>query len=179
MLRDPYESRMVKVDKSKVPGANDGLFAAIKIEPNTVMAFYNGIRIKPRSKDDCDHPDWEKNAYKIFDPSRKNGTIDIPMEYRSCDNYVATLAHKTNHSFLPNAEFVSYDHPKYGLVPCLVSNHDIQDGEEIFVHYGYYLDGCPDWYEAAWLSGNYPVPDSLKEEDRNWEESDYHKSELT
>ena len=138
LLEDPYETRMVFVHPSKVEGANDGLFAAIDIEPNTVIAFYNGIRIRPRSKDDCDHEDWDKNAYKIFDPSRKNGTIDIPQKYRSYDNYKATLAHKTNHSFLPNAEFVSYDHPKYGLVPCLVSNHDIKKGEEIFVHYGEY-----------------------------------------
>ena len=45
---------------SKVPGANDGLFAKVAIEPNTVLAFYNGRRIKPRSKDDWDHSDWEK-----------------------------------------------------------------------------------------------------------------------
>ena len=72
-----------------------------------------------------------QSAYKIFDPSRKNGTIDIPTEpvnYRLLENYCATLAHKTNHSFLPNAEFVCYDHPKYGVVPCLTSNHDIQAG---------------------------------------------------
>ena len=174
LLPDPYESRMVKVATSKVPFANEGLFAARKIEPNTILAFYNGKRIRPRSKEDVDDPDWEKNAYKIFDPSRKNGTIDIPLEFRCLDHYKATLAHKTNHSFLPNAEFVSYDHPKYGLVPSLVSNHDIKEGEEIFVHYGYHLDGCPEWYEEAWRSGNYPVPDSLKEED--WEDSDYHDS---
>lgn len=175
-LPDPYESRMVRVATSKVDGANEGLFAARAIEPNTVIAFYNGKRIRPCSKEDVDHADWEVNAYKIFDPSRKNGTIDIPFEFRDLDKYCATLAHKTNHSFLPNAEFVSYDHPKYGLVPCLVSNHDIRAGEEIFVHYGYHLDGCPEWYEEAWRSGNYPVPDSLKEEDRDWEDTDYQRN---
>merc|ERR1712038_994202 len=179
LLRDPYESKMVEATTSKVPGANEGLYAKIKIEPNTTLAFYNGRRIKPKSKDDFDHPDWEKSAYKIFDPSRKNGTIDIPTEpinYRLLSNYCATLGHKTNHSFLPNAEFVVYDHPKYGVVPCLTSNHDIQPGEEIFVHYGYDLDGCPDWYEEAWQRGTYPVPDSLQEELQNWEESDYNRS---
>ena len=98
-----------------------------------------------RSWEDYDHPDWTHNAYKIFDPSRKNGTIDIPAGFRSLDDYCATLAHKTNHSFLPNAEFVAYDHPCYGLVPCLMSTHDVEKGEEIFVHYGYELSGCPDW----------------------------------
>ena len=60
LLRDPYESKMVEATTSKVPGANEGLYAKIKIEPNTTLAFYNGKRIKPKSKDDYDHPDWEK-----------------------------------------------------------------------------------------------------------------------
>ena len=51
---------MVEATTSKVPGANEGLYARIKIEPNTTLAFYNGKRIKPKSKDDYDHPDWEK-----------------------------------------------------------------------------------------------------------------------
>jgi len=174
LLTDPYECRMVKVAPSKVPGSGEGLFAARDIEPNTIVAFYNGGRIKPRSPEDYDHPDWDVNAYKIFDPTRKNGTIDIPKQYRTLDSYCATLAHKTNHSFLPNAEFVTFDHPKYGLVPCLVSNHDIKESEEIFVHYGYHLDTCPDWYEEAWRTGNYAVPDSLKDEDgEHWTDEDY------
>ena len=99
------------------------------------------------------------------------------LQYRALTSYCATLAHKTNHSFLPNAEFVTFDHPKYGLVPCLVSNHDIKADEEIFVHYGYQLDTCPDWYEEAWRTGNYAVPDSLKDEDGNhWEDTDYRQN---
>ncbi len=100
--------------------------------------------------------DWSYNAYKIFDPAHKNGTIDIPPEFRpSTSCYSASLAHKTNHSFLPNAEFVAYDHPRFGLVPCLMCTHDVEPGEEIFVHYGYELDGCPEWYEEAWLKGEW------------------------
>ena len=45
--------------------------------------------------------------------------------------YCATLAHKTNHSFLPNSQFVVFDHPKYGLIPCLATIADIQQGEEV------------------------------------------------
>ena len=58
LLKDPYESKMVDALPSKVPGANDGLFAKVNIEANTMLAFYNGKRIKP--KDDYYHPDWEK-----------------------------------------------------------------------------------------------------------------------
>ena len=59
LLKDPYESKVVEARPSKVPGANDGLFAKVAIEPNAVLAFYNGKRIKPKSKDDWDHSDWE------------------------------------------------------------------------------------------------------------------------
>ena len=83
LLPDPYESRLIKVDTSKVPGGGEGLFAKVDIEPNTIVAFYNGKRIKPRSPEDYDHPDWDVNAYKIFDPTRKNGTIDIPKQVRN------------------------------------------------------------------------------------------------
>ena len=38
-----------QVSQSKVPGSGEGLFAKVDIEPNTIIAFYNGKRIKPRS----------------------------------------------------------------------------------------------------------------------------------
>ena len=49
LLPDPYEARLIKVAASKVPGSGEGLFAKVDIEPNTIVAFYNGKRIKPRS----------------------------------------------------------------------------------------------------------------------------------
>jgi hypothetical protein len=30
---------------------------------------------------------------------------------------------------------------RFGLVPCILVNHDVKAGEEIFVHYGYDLQG--------------------------------------
>ncbi len=163
-LPDPYESEMVVVKPSSVPGANEGLFARKNISPGTVLAFYNGIRRLP--KQNFDKPDWVKSAYRIFDPTRKKGergSLDIPKEYIALNNYCATLAHKTNHSFLPSAEFEEYEHPCYGLVPCLRSITDIGEGEEIFVHYCYSLEHCPDWFLQAWEDGNYPVPESFKD----------------
>lgn len=161
LLPDPYESVMVKVLSSQVEGANDGLYACQRIEPNSILAFYNGVRLNPTKAKDA--PEWSDNAYRIFDPTRKDGTIDIPKAFIDTANYRASLAHKTNHSFMPNAEFVAFDHPRFGLVPCLLSTHDIEENEEIFVHYGYELDDCPDWYEEAWQGGFYPVPASFKE----------------
>ncbi len=67
LLRDPYENQMSEVKTSNVEGAHDGLFALKDIEPNTVLAFYNGRRVRPNDKYDKD--DWDMNAYKIFDPT--------------------------------------------------------------------------------------------------------------
>ena len=35
-----------------------------------------------------------------------------------------------------------------------------ESGEEIFVHYGYTLEHCPDWFTDAWAQESYPVPES-------------------
>ena len=64
------------------------------------------------------------------------------------------MAHKTNHSFVPNAELVTFDHPRFGVIPCVTATHDIEAGEEIFVHYGYHLNNCPDWYEQVSRDGS-------------------------
>ena len=98
LLPDPYEAKMVECRQSRVrysqqlfiyftnyqgnqvPFAGTGLFCRIKVEPNTVLAFYNGKRLRPDK--DRDHEDWAENAYKIFDPSIKNQTIDIPKLFR-------------------------------------------------------------------------------------------------
>ena len=111
LLPDPYESAMVEVKESSVEGANEGLFARKSVEPNTILAFYNGIRKLPKTT--FTPPDWVGGAYRIFDPTREKGSLDIPEEYRSLENYCASLAHKTNHSFLPSGEFDEFEHPRH------------------------------------------------------------------
>ena len=129
MLPDPYESKHVKVSESDIPGAGEGLFAVIAIETNTVVSFYHGDKVKP---EDFDPESWDGNCYKIFDPrDYPRGTIDIPTWAQSSTRYIATLAHKTNHSFHPNAQFIIFDHPKYGLIPGIMTIEDIAEGNEV------------------------------------------------
>ena len=52
---------------------------------------------------------------------------------QSEDRYCATLAHKTNHSFLPNAQFVVFEHPKFGLIPAVMVTQDLEQGEEVSI----------------------------------------------
>ena len=164
LLADPYETEWVEVRPSTVPFANEGLFARKSVEPGQILSFYNGIRRE--LKRSWDKPDWVKSAYRIFDPTRdeitNKGSLDIPTDYIDFKNYCASLSHKTNHSFLASAEFEIFHHPRFGLVPCLISSAPIQAGEEIFVHYGYTLEHCPDWFTDAWATDNYPVPESFK-----------------
>ncbi|XP_023325683.1 histone-lysine N-methyltransferase SETD7 isoform X2 [Eurytemora carolleeae] len=148
LIRDPYELRFTEVQRSRIPGASEGIFTKQDIEPNTIIAFYNGSRADPV---EFDPTTWETNNYRIFDPADiPNGTIDIPIWAQDVKRYCGTLAHKCNHSFLPNAEFVVFDHPKFGLIPCITSTTDIYAGEEILVGYGYDLNDSPDWYTQAW-----------------------------
>ena len=141
--KDPYESKMVELRTSDIPEANEGLFANMSIEMNTTVAFYNGT---PARAEDFDPNTWDTNSYKIFDPANvPRGTIDIPpwaqVSYinqsyplsfcQSSEAYCASLAHKTNHSFQPNAQFTVFDHPKFGVIPCVATIVDVQQGEEV------------------------------------------------
>ena len=70
--------------------------------------------------------------FRIFDPADiPHGTIDIPIWAQKTSGYCGSLAHKCNHSFYPNAQFVVFDHPKFGLIPCVSTIADISKGEEV------------------------------------------------
>ena len=58
---DPYESRYVSVQQSRIEGASEGLFARADIELGTTVAFYNGSRANP---DLFDPSTWETNNYR-------------------------------------------------------------------------------------------------------------------
>ena len=58
---DPYESRYVSVQQSRIEGASEGLFAREDIELGTTVAFYNGSRANP---DMFDPSSWETNNYR-------------------------------------------------------------------------------------------------------------------
>ena len=45
-LRDPYEDQQVEVCMSRVSGSGDGLRAKKRLSAGTLVAYYNGVRIK-------------------------------------------------------------------------------------------------------------------------------------
>jgi len=146
LLRDPWEETKVVVKESNLPQGGEGLFAVKDIDAREIVAMYNGIKVRT-STYASDH--MPRSDYRI----RLNADIDmdIPFGYHRCDQYCATLAHKANHSFLPNVEWTLFEHPRFGLIRSLTAQKPIKQGEEILVNYQMCLAKSPEWYRVIWL----------------------------
>ena len=87
-----------------------------------------------------------------MDQTEEENVLDIPEQYRHLHQYCASLAHKANHSFNPNAKFCSFFHPRFGLIPALVSIKPISlNSPEVLVNYEYSFDSSPPWYSQLQL----------------------------
>ncbi|XP_049610512.1 histone-lysine N-methyltransferase SETD7 [Syngnathus scovelli] len=149
MLPDPYESQRVFVADSLIKGAGQGLFAKTDAERDTVMAFYNGIRI---THSEVDNRDWTLNGNTIS--LDEDTVIDVPQPFDQTERYCASLGHKANHSFTPNCKYDVYVHPRFGSIKCVRTIRAVQKDEELTVAYGYDHEAtgkngpeAPDWYK--------------------------------
>jgi len=79
---------------------------------------------------------------------KKKQILDIPLDSQKLSNYSATLAHKINHSFTPNAKFVDFLHPRFGRIVAVKTSCNVKAGSEIYCHYGYNIEDCPRWYKV-------------------------------
>ena len=106
LVPDPYETSMVEVRQSSVPGAEEGLFARRDVVPDTVLAFYNGVRSQ-RKKDGPTTWQNEANAYKIFDPTCKEGIVNIPPEVMiHCTMWLSFSKHRKNCECCPVSQLI-------------------------------------------------------------------------
>lgn len=149
-LRDPYESRLVEVADSGVEGGGEGLYARRDIPAGTLIAYYNGIRMVK-----AQHSPYRDTGYAIFveweERGKKSGDhMDLPPELHSSAAYTATLAHKLNHSFIPNSEWSNAEHPCFGLVPSVTTFLEVRAGEELTVNYALDMEHAPPWYLDCW-----------------------------
>ena len=169
LLRDPYEEEHVIVAKCKDICKGEGLFVKKDVPPNTVLAFYNGIKVDGK---ECVRSDiWEEDAFKIMDliptEDTEPGVLDIPADFQSTKKYCASLAHKSNHSFKPNAKFSLFYHPRFGSIPSIVSIVSIPCGAEVLVNYQYAYDEAPPWFTA--LYSQQLADEYKKSQERGWE----------
>jgi len=157
LIPDPYEMGTIAIKKSKLHGSGEGLFLKVDVPAGRIIAFYNGVTRNETEQTEReiveDKVGWEANAYKIMDMLGKNpetgltSVIDIPDEYISTENYVASLAHKCNHNFDPNASYELGFSPRFGLIPTVTTLRDMKAGEEVFCSYDYKMDSAPPWYQ--------------------------------
>ena len=104
-----------------------------------MISFYNGVRY-----DTCDTTlQFDNSPYKIS--FTEDYDLDIPVTMVNLEKYRATLGHKVCHSFTPNCEFDNFQHPRFGLIKCVVTLRPISQGEELTVHYKYELFYAPAW----------------------------------
>ncbi|KAM3612496.1 uncharacterized protein V6R79_009175 [Siganus canaliculatus] len=148
-LPDPYESQLVYVADSTIRGAGQGLFTKTAAEADTVVAFYNGVRI---THTEVDNRDWALNGNTIS--LDEDTVIDVPQPFDQTERYCASLGHKANHSFTPNCKYDPYVHPRFGPIKCIRTLRPVQKDEELTVSYGYdhkpvEKNGpeAPDWYK--------------------------------
>ncbi|KAM9795431.1 histone-lysine N-methyltransferase SETD7 [Neosynchiropus ocellatus] len=149
LLPDPYESTRAFVAESLIKGAGQGLFAKTDAERDTVVAFYNGIRI---THSEVDGRDWAMNGNTIS--LDEDTVIDVPQPFDQTERYCASLGHKANHSFTPNCKYDPFVHPRFGPIKCIRTLRAVQKDEELTVAYGYDHEPSgkngpevPDWYK--------------------------------
>ncbi|XP_075948222.1 histone-lysine N-methyltransferase SETD7 isoform X1 [Anarhichas minor] len=149
LLPDPYESQRVFVADSMIKGAGEGLFAKTDADTDTVMAFYNGVRI---THSEVDSRDWALNGNTIS--LDEDTVIDVPQPSDQTERYCASLGHKANHSFIPNCKYDAFVHPRFGPIKCVRTLRAVQKDEELTVAYGYDHETpgnngpeAPDWYK--------------------------------
>jgi len=166
LQRDPYEQRTVEVRRSLEETAHDGLFTTREVMAGEVLAFYSGLIISCESslraldrRELSDEEEHVRNMYNIAldigEEEEDNLCIDIPPEIgNDVNRYNATLGHKVNHSFKPNAEFVLFTaHPVLGTIMGLTAIEDLPSLTEISVNYGYNFTSEPDqplWFKTVW-----------------------------
>ncbi|XP_040187136.1 histone-lysine N-methyltransferase SETD7 [Rana temporaria] len=149
LLPDLYEYERVYVADSLISNAGEGLYAKVAAGPNTVMSFYNGVRI---THQEVDSRDWSLNGNTIS--LDEETVIDVPEPYRTITKYCASLGHKANHAFTPNCMYDLFVHPRFGPIKCIRTILAVEKDEELTVAYGYDHTAtgknspeAPEWYQ--------------------------------
>ena len=95
LRRDPYESQFVDISTSEIPNAGEGVFLKRNVIKGTVVAYFNGIRIKKNSAFSW-NPFKKKSVFLIDFQNDKGDDIflDIPEKFTMSSQYNATSGHK-------------------------------------------------------------------------------------
>lgn len=106
LLRDPYEQQTCYISSSMIhPEAGEGLFAKRYLPKGSLVAIFNGVRLR-----EVNGVPGIRSDYKIC--LERGIDLDIPNWAICAKKYCATVAHKACHSFNPNCGFYLLEHPR-------------------------------------------------------------------
>jgi hypothetical protein len=126
-------------------GGGQGVFAKRALPAGITAAVFNGFRVPllevvgGQAEDVGDEEHYARLAYNIHMPHEEDFYIDIPPGQADLWVYCASLGHKVNHSFIPNCQFGTMHHPRWGRVRTVTTIRPVGEGEELLVDYGYDL----------------------------------------
>lgn len=121
------EEDYLYTDPSQIPNAGMGLYTAIKIYKNEIIAVFDGEIINEAEQKD--RIAKNKNAYFVV---LINGKVMDSM-HTECFAKYANDADGSSKSNFKNNSFISLDEKDR---PCIVASRNIKIGEEIFCSYG-------------------------------------------
>ncbi len=121
------EEDYLYTDVSQIPNAGMGLFTAIKIYKNEIIAVFDGEIINDAEQKI--RTVQNNNAYFVV---LMNGKIMDSM-HTECFAKYANDANGSSKSNFKNNSFISLDEKDR---PCIVASRTIKIGEEIFCSYG-------------------------------------------
>ena len=137
LLADPYESKLVEVRQSSIPKAGQGVFLKRSVAAETVVSYFNGVRLK--EADIFNGPVKKKSVY-LVEIGEEDDYLDVPKEMTDWDNYRASAGHKVNHDKLANSGYTECEHPRFGRILCLRTLRALEAGQELFTQYDVAFD---------------------------------------
>ena len=156
MMKDPYESKYISVEKSKMEGGGEGVYAKTDLTTNTTAAIFNGFKVPQSGGHNLtegieeEEKIYERLSYNIHMPEEEDFFLDLPPAMADLNVYSGSKGHKVNHSFIPNSKFGTIYHPRWGRVRTVETMEEVKEGQELLVDYGYDLLRCPEWYRDLW-----------------------------
>lgn len=124
---DADESDYLYTDPSQIPGAGNGLFTAIKIYKNEVIAVFHG-EILTKEEQEKRSSENEQAYFVVL----LNGKI-MDSKHTECFAKYANDAEGLTKSVFKNNSFITLDEKDR---PCIVASRTIKAGEEVFCSYG-------------------------------------------
>jgi len=139
------ENHRLKVSKSKLPNAGNGLFAKQSIEKGMVFCEYIGPIVGKKKKRKNGHDEVLEYGITVYSPTNEKWILDARTE---AGKIVCKAAYANDGGDFSNAEFATFNDKPFRAF--LQATKKIEEGDEVYVCYG----------EEYWGIEQYPEKNS-------------------